>query len=474
MSSSNTPIIENQIPAPINRLFVEILTCIFHMCVLEGGDDRYFVHDTKVGPWKLGHVCSLWRRMANNTPSLWTRLSVGGFGWDRAVRDPVSMFVVALKRSACLNLDLELHPSDRYPLEVQGEIIRLAITQSHRWEHVLFHLNSPSVPLFSEIGKDSLDHLSSLVIYCYEGGPDDYIDAFRYAPALQTVYLHGNYNGARFEFPWNNLLEFFDRRELGDPASLRCLLDTINQCTNLRTLYVPILFTAALGDHLPSPLNPPFVQDSLRVLTACEGVLIRSLVLPQLEKMWLTPDEYSYELCHDDGLPSLLDLIHRSQCSLTSLELNNVIFTDLLIDVLHLTPRVQTLKICTSDWQPPYNAIFRCLINHLAFRSNQAAQAFLPLVRNLDITIEDLFMEEPCSFVDHTFFDMVHSRWNSGVLKVTKLNVSEPGADVTWDLTLEHITQFRGLKDDGLDIEVAVSRRGSGPGGVHAVRTRYV
>ncbi|PBK62531.1 hypothetical protein ARMSODRAFT_1008197 [Armillaria solidipes] len=184
MSSSNTPIIEEQIPTPINRLFVEILTCIFHMCVLEGGDDRYFVHDTKVGPWKLGHVCSLWRQMANNTPSLWTRLSVGGFGWDRVVRDPVSMFVVALKRSACLNLDLELHPSDRYPLEVQGEIIRLAITQSHRWEHVLFHLNWPSVPLFSEIGKDSLDHLSSLVIYCYEGGPDDYIDAFHYAPAL--------------------------------------------------------------------------------------------------------------------------------------------------------------------------------------------------------------------------------------------------------------------------------------------------
>ncbi|PBK62532.1 hypothetical protein ARMSODRAFT_1061261 [Armillaria solidipes] len=161
--------------------------------------------------------------------------------------------------------------------------------------------------------------------------------------------------------------------------------------------------------------------------------------------MWLTPDEYSYELCPDDGLPSLLDLIHRSQCSLTSLELNNVIFTDLLIDVLHLTPRVQILKI--------------------SFRSNQAAQAFLPLVRNLDIAIEDLFMEEPCSFVDHTFFDMVHSRWNSGVLKVIKLNVSEPGADVTWDLTLEHITEFRGLKDDGLDIEVAVSRRGSGPGG---------
>ncbi|KAK0244853.1 hypothetical protein EDD85DRAFT_946143 [Armillaria nabsnona] len=272
--------------------------------------------------------------MANNTPSLWTRLSMGGFGWDRIVRDPVSMFSVALKRSACLNLDLELHPSKRYSLEVQ--------------ERVLFHLNSPSVPLFSEIGKDSLDHLSSLVIYCYEGGPDDYIDAFLYAPALQTVHLHGNYNGARFEFPWNNLLEFFDRRELGDPASLRWLLDTIKQCTSLRTLYVPILFTTAPGDHFPSPLNPPFVQDSLRILTACEGVLIRSLVLPQLEKICLTPDEYSYELCPDDGLPSLLDLIHRSQCSLTSLELNDVIFTDLLIDALHLTPHVQTLKIAIT------------------------------------------------------------------------------------------------------------------------------
>ncbi|KAK0185421.1 hypothetical protein F5146DRAFT_1070082 [Armillaria mellea] len=456
MSPSDTPAIAEQTPAPINSIFVEILMRIFHMCVLERDDDRYFVHDTDAGPWKLGHVCSSWRRITNNTPSLWTLLSVGGFGWRRVVRDPVSMFIVALERSACLNLDLELDPSGRYPLEVHGEIIRLAITQSHRWEHVLFHLNSRSVLFFSEIGKGSLYHLSSLVFYCYEGAANDYIDAFRYAPALQTVHLHGNYNGARFDFPWNNLLEFFDCRELGDPASLRCLLNTIKQCTNLRTLHAPILFTTAPGDRLPGPLDPPFVQQSLRALTVCEAVVIRSLVLPQLQELYITPDEYSYELCPDDGLPSLLDLIYRSKCSLTSLELKNVIFNDLLIDVLHLTPDVQTLKICTTDWQPPYNAVFRSLLNHLVFRSNQATQAFLPLVKDLDISIEDLFMEEPCSFIDHMFFDMVHSRWNSGVLKVIKLNVSEPGAYVTWDLT-----------------KLLVLRRGSGPGAEH-VETRYV
>ncbi|PBK96104.1 hypothetical protein ARMGADRAFT_758576 [Armillaria gallica] len=158
MSQSDIPAIEEQIPAPINTLFVEILTCVFHMCVLEHGPyfQRLDVND-RSGPWKLGQVCSLWRQIAKNTPSLWTRLSLTD---SDVVRDPVSRFKVALERSSCLALNLELSPGDVYPLEVQREIYQLAIAHSSRWEHLTITPSHSILPFLSDIRRHQLDKLS--------------------------------------------------------------------------------------------------------------------------------------------------------------------------------------------------------------------------------------------------------------------------------------------------------------------------
>ncbi|PBK62530.1 hypothetical protein ARMSODRAFT_1089106 [Armillaria solidipes] len=304
------------------------------MCVLEHGPyfQRLDVND-RSGPWKLGQVCSLWRQIANNTPSLWTRLSLTN---SEVVKDPVSKFKVALERSSCLALNLELSLGDAYPLEVQGEIYQLAIAHSWQWEHLTITPSHLILPFLSDIGRHQLVKLTRL--------------------------LHTNYAGALSELPWNHIVEFFDFRLWGDSESVHRVLDIIQQSPNVQILHVPIICSSpATTVRLPTPL----VRSSLRDLTACEGPILRSLVVPQLEKISLAPGEDATDYCPDDALPALLDLIQRSRCSLTSLELTDVIFTDLLLDILHCTPGIKTLIIFTQGWESSYDRIFKALIHRL-------------------------------------------------------------------------------------------------------------
>ncbi|KAG7442265.1 uncharacterized protein BT62DRAFT_442728 [Guyanagaster necrorhizus] len=129
MSPSDMSFIEERRPAPIDRLFVEILIYIFHLCILDRSSyfEPFDVNDYQRGPWKLGQICSPWRQIANNMPTLWTHISLAD---DGVVKEPVSRFKIALERSSYLALDLELSIYFRYPLKVKRSIYQLAITQS--------------------------------------------------------------------------------------------------------------------------------------------------------------------------------------------------------------------------------------------------------------------------------------------------------------------------------------------------------
>ncbi|KAK0460280.1 uncharacterized protein EV420DRAFT_258013 [Desarmillaria tabescens] len=275
MSQSDISAITERRAAPIDRLFVEILTYIFHMCVLERGClfPRLDVNDRKIGPWKLGRVCSLWRQIANKTPTLWTRLS---FSFS-LVKDPVSRFKVALEGSSCLSLDLELSPDDQYPIDVQREIYQLAISHSWRWERLTITPNHAVLPFLSDIRARQLDRLSHLVVHCPELWTPLPIDAFQDAPALQTIKPHHNYGGVRFELPWNNIVEFYDYTSSVESVSMHHVIDMIQRFPNIETLYAPMMcspFSTVVS------IATPFVRTSLRDLTACEGPILRSLVLP--------------------------------------------------------------------------------------------------------------------------------------------------------------------------------------------------
>ncbi|KAG7448293.1 uncharacterized protein BT62DRAFT_763534 [Guyanagaster necrorhizus] len=94
MSLSDMSFIEEQRSAPIDQLFVKILIYIFHLCILDCSScfKRSGVNDYLRGPWKLGQICSPWGQIVNNTPTLWTQISLADRG---VVKDPVSRFKVS-------------------------------------------------------------------------------------------------------------------------------------------------------------------------------------------------------------------------------------------------------------------------------------------------------------------------------------------------------------------------------------------
>ncbi|PBK62534.1 hypothetical protein ARMSODRAFT_602849 [Armillaria solidipes] len=208
-------------------------------------------------------------------------------------------------------------------------------------------------------------------------------------------------------------------------------------------------------------MTTPIHRPSLRYLTACEPAVLRSVVLPRLKGMCVSPEVDSVFDCPHDALPALLSLIQLSECSLTSLTLNHAVFTDVLFNVLDLTPTVESLRLSVQHWRSHYNPIFKTLIDRLAACSNEDSPtfSFLPLIRDFRVYIHDSRMEAgPCRFIDHSFFDMVSLRWKSRTLKAVRLIISEPGEGLSWSLTSEHIDLLRESKNDGLDINVAVER----------------
>ncbi|KAK0244852.1 hypothetical protein EDD85DRAFT_809868 [Armillaria nabsnona] len=459
MSSVAVPTIIKQTRAPIETLCVEILTEIFHLSVY-GDHCRYFdVFDYLNGPWVFGQVSSSWRYVANNTPSLWTRFTTS-HGLMHAIRDPTSMISVVLQRSADLRLSLQLFSLEQYGPEVVGHLFRAAISHSRRLERLEIDLGRTVLPIFSQIQHAALDNLSYIKIYATELVEGDRVDVFQWAPALQTVDVDGNFEDAQFEFPWENIVTYFDRKADGSAVAIHKLLDVIQRCTVLQTLYAPYECSSGTR-HVTTPIHRP----SLCYLTACEPAVLRSVLLPRLKGMCLSPDEDSDLDCPDDALPALLSLIQLSKCSLTSLTLNHALFTDVLFHVLDLTPTIESLHLSVQYWRSHYNPIFKTLIDRLAVYSNEGSPAFdfLPVIRDFKIYIQDNRMEEgPCRFIDHSFLDMVSLRWKSKILKAVRLTISEPGEGFSWNLTSEHIDQLREFKNDGLDIYLAVKRYSPG------------
>ncbi|SJL15487.1 uncharacterized protein ARMOST_18985 [Armillaria ostoyae] len=447
MSSVAAPATMRKTRAPIETLCVEILTEIFRLCIY-GDYCRYFdVFDYLHGPWMFGQVSSSWRYAANNTPSLWTSFTTASH--YVAIRDPTSMISVVLQRSAGLRLNMELFSCDQYSPEVVEQIFRAAISHSRRWERVELDLNRTILPIISQISHSALDNLSYIKVHGPELVQGDRIDAFQCAPALQTVDIDGNFESAQFEFPLENIVTYFDRMTAASPLTIHRLFDVIQRCTAVETLYAPYQCTDSIH-HLSTPIHRP----SLRYLTACEPAILRSVVLPRLKRMCLSSEEGSAEDCPDDALPALLGLIQLSKCNLTSLTFNHALFTDVLFDILDLTPTVESLHLSVQYWQSHYNAIFKSLIDRLTAPNF----GFLPLIRDFRMNIHDRMGEGPCRFIDHSFFDMVSLRWKSEALKVVRLTISEPGEGLSWSLTSEHIDQLREFKNDGLDINVVVER----------------
>ncbi|KAF7319097.1 F-box domain-containing protein [Mycena chlorophos] len=182
--------------SPIRRAPIDVLQHIFRLTL---ADDRNCVMDACESPILLGRVCSAWRRLAYNTPRLWSRLHVylpnttqGGFGHETevsfAVRIQRRKVAVAwwLDKSGSCPLSISFHSNDR--TTIFQDFVNLLARYRQRWQDIVIGNTASTVlKTLRDVTAGELPLLRSLAVA-------DAVDSF--ADDLHVLALMGPPGGA--------------------------------------------------------------------------------------------------------------------------------------------------------------------------------------------------------------------------------------------------------------------------------------
>ncbi|KAF7365034.1 F-box domain-containing protein [Mycena venus] len=216
--------------APIRTLPVELLVEIFLLTIRNGPEDPKSLHFRDA--FRLAHVCSTWRQVANGTPQLWTgpiEVAASRANWSDDDIDGMEAWLV---RSAPLSLPISLigfQENDDMP-----RIVDTLLEVSPRWRSCLLSGSFPT-SLLTRLAEHALESLEELDVQYTVGLKLDPSSNFSATPRLQRLKLNAIPD---IRMPWAQLTELtlannyiFDR-----DISLLTLAD----CPHLRTASLTI------------------------------------------------------------------------------------------------------------------------------------------------------------------------------------------------------------------------------------------
>ena len=180
-------------------------------------------------PWRLGHICHRWRKVALSLASLWDDIP------KYVINDKSSANLRALnylmRRSAAsctLKLQIFCRPSGPF---LEHGIAKEIVLRSEAIEKLHLDINYRTLKLFQGL-KGHLPNLRTLRLYLYkpEFGVQN-LDMFEVAPALRQVGLTGDTLFYKVLLPWSQITHFEDEsRNHGPPyvpllslGSMTCL-----------------------------------------------------------------------------------------------------------------------------------------------------------------------------------------------------------------------------------------------------------
>ncbi|KAF8919198.1 hypothetical protein CPB85DRAFT_883301 [Mucidula mucida] len=180
---------------PVHTLPVEISLKVFEFAVKK----PYPFSSIQDGPWRLGHVCRLWRQITSAPSSLWSfpscRLSSTGIC-------SIPMLRTVFERSSPVSFDVEL----------SGEFFDIIKSHSLRWYDITISGTMKSFPQLRAVGDLPLLVTVSLKVHSAVG-IESYsfaqtLDMFRHAPRLRSLKLEGLFplsDSLQSSFPWHQL-----------------------------------------------------------------------------------------------------------------------------------------------------------------------------------------------------------------------------------------------------------------------------
>ncbi|KAJ7292757.1 hypothetical protein C8J57DRAFT_1490247 [Mycena rebaudengoi] len=236
---------------PIRKLPVELLREIFMLSV-EHRPSWMIVQSIKeiLG---LSQVCAHWRRVAHNTPRLWT--SCLRFRPSKPLSDThVAGTKLWLERSTPLPLEIDIYSS--LETRVIAPLMDTVLSVAHRWKSL--ELVVQTMDVLEQITPGTLKELDTLSVRCTAADPYTIITPFLSAPRLRHVELGVPYVRCIL-LPWAQLIHV----TLTFALAPHMAVDILSQCTSID---LELKLSTEDGDSLV-PIFQRFRLPALKNLT---------------------------------------------------------------------------------------------------------------------------------------------------------------------------------------------------------------
>ncbi|RDB18238.1 hypothetical protein Hypma_000628 [Hypsizygus marmoreus] len=371
------------------KLPPELLSEIFSHCGPDRYDTRLPVSSYDHMPFKLLHVCSRWRKVALDTPRLWTALDIWLDGdSDPEFDDMYRQFIVMCRRaklSAHFVVDGFHHCSRPSPL---ADIL---LSNTSRFEnlYIQFRMGETEHSLFRR--TSSFQNLKSLVLCDTPSSQTRGLyTLFKDAPLLRRleITLFGRIlYPPSFDLPWMQLTDL--QASIVSSSDAYTLLP---QCSNLERCIITIREHATIE---PGPTITLFKLVKLRIelhLDVPVSMFLSRLTLPSLNMLdvRLSPFNRYTPPPHAE----VAALLSRSSCALTTFWCDWLSSTQ-VEPIMQASPSLE--EIVLLDTEIPLVAVTR-----------MARQGLVPNLRILRCRVSQVVVAEALA-------DMLElRRWSTG------------------------------------------------------------
>ncbi|KDR85569.1 hypothetical protein GALMADRAFT_370316 [Galerina marginata CBS 339.88] len=437
--------------APHKFLPAELMSCIFTLAF--SAFPTYLPPPGRTSsPLALCHVCIRWRKVALNTPELWTDVV---FRYERNLNPYKTMDLVEEWFARCgpskrLSLEISRWTRQEFPSDheevMQVVFLRLIAAYALRFSHLVLRL--PEAQIYSFLATSSLAFPCLRSIHLER---DTYMDdtlpsirkqdtSFifsRQAPLVTDMELHNFRHILEVEatfFTWNNLTRF---RCHHTPIKVSEIHSILQQCRKLEDCQLnvdPHINEDDVKSASKTRIRLPF----LRRLAIFFGFLGRpglseQLVGPFLEPLFIpnVKELHISSVNHARGFPqqALISLLTRSSCDIDVLQISDIYLSEETVSQLAVTlPSLTMLHVGVDHLLPK------------AVLQEVAKGQLLPKLQCLVCRIDDL----------ETAIQMLENRWEASKSPSSPSIQLSPPVFFMLDYVGEVINLFQAVRVDRL------------------------
>lgn len=424
--------------SPMRRLPTEIVSEIFLSSLTSEASDSL---DAAKGPWRLGKVCSRWRRIVNSYPKFWSSLIIE-VDDIHLFTNAITMLETWLLRSRDCLLSIQLSSSDS---KAGHAILDLLTPHSIRWKNVDFNIPLGMFLRLVNV-KGRLPILEKLVIRraCKDRQPMENIHAFEDAPLLRDLAIVNMFcfSSSHFKFikaPWSQLLRY----EAAD-SSVEDHLQTLALTLNLTECIISSEVNRFTDTHVS-------LLKLRKISWIGAGLPSTNLTTPGLEEVRMNCTNKRQE----DAMRRLTTFVGQSRCSLKVLRIDMPVTRSTnFVHLLRLSPALINLHIRLTE------SSSNTIISSLQTPAGNLDACLVPNLTHLSVVLSTPPRQADSARggLDYLLLmDMVESRWRVvDGRPVSRLRMLQFD-DKDFSAPPRPLRRLVGLRHEGLEVLVAPS-----------------